>query len=352
MVTQRDAGLMLRALLTWWAARLAELLPARLRAGATLPDALLLSLATPLEADVALRRRGREAPLGRFILDDAGLASLALRRRPRRVLLRPVPDALLERDVALPLAAQHDPAGVLRHELDRLTPFAAAEVFWAWRLGARDVARNTLRLRLFLLPRSTIQPAVEALRRFGLPPTALEALAADGVPCTIPLDDAAPPSPSRLAWRRRGLFAAGTGCAALGIAAIALPFALQSMALADAERHIAALQPRVQEAEALRRRMAEAKGGQDAFAAERARVGDALQAIAALTDVLPDDTWLTEFTLRQRKLTMAGRSGGAARLIGLLSADPTIRDPAFVAPVTRAESGGGDVFSIRAELRL
>ena len=49
---------------------------------------------------------------------------------------------------------------------------------------------------------------------------------------------------------------------------------------------------------------------------------------------------------------MAGRSGGAARLIGLLSADPTIRDPAFVAPVTRADSGGGDIFSIRAELRL
>ena len=83
----------------------------------------------------------------------------------------------------------------------------------------------------------------------------------------------------------------------------------------------------------------------------------ALRAIAALTEILPDDTWLTELTLRQRKLTMAGRSAGAARLIGLLSADPTIRDAAFAAPVTRAEgtraeSGGVDAFSIRAELRM
>jgi len=43
---------------------------------------------------------------------------------------------------------------------------------------------------------------------------------------------------------------------------------------------------------------------------------------------------------------------GAARLIGLLSADPTIRDAAFAAPVTRTESGGVDAFSIRAELRM
>jgi general secretion pathway protein L len=350
---------MLRAFLAWWTARLLELLPARLRAGTLPPDALLVTLRPDGEADFAQRRRGRETPLGRFALDAAALGTLpaALRRRPRRVLLRPAPGTLLERAVVLPLAAQHDPAGVLGYELDRWTPFAAEEVYWSWRQEARDVARNALRLRLSLLPRVPLQAPIAALRRAGLPPAGLEAQAADGTPRAIPLGEAATPSPRREAWRRRGLAAAGTACAGLAIAAIALPFVLQSLALADAERQIEALQPRVAEAEALRRRMAEAKGGQDAFAAERARVGDALQAIAAITDILPDDTWLTELTLRQRKLGMAGRSAGAARLIGLLSADPTIRDAAFAAPVTRAEgtraeSGGVDAFSIRAELRM
>jgi general secretion pathway protein L len=346
---------MLGALLTWWIARMRELLPARLRGGAVPPDALLVTLSSREEAEFALRRRGCEAPLGRFALEAEALAGLpaALRRRPRRVLLRPPPGALLEREVVLPLAAQHDPAGVLRYDLDRLTPFAAEEVFWTWRQEARDAAHGALRLRLSLLPKAALQPAIEALRRAGLPLAGLEASAPGGAPRAIPLGEAATLSPRREAWRRRGFVVAGTACAGLAIAAIILPFVLQSMALAAAERHIETLQPKVAEAEALRRRMAEAKGGQDAFAAERARIGDALQAIAALTDILPDDTWLTELTLRQRKLTMAGRSGGAARLIGLLSADPTIRDAAFVAPVTRAESGGGgDVFSIRAELRM
>ncbi|MDO9712293.1 PilN domain-containing protein [Paracraurococcus lichenis] len=340
-----------RELWRWWAARMTELLPARWRAPASLPDATLVVLpltADSARAEVVLRRRGRETPLG-----QVALAALpGLRRRPRRLLLRAPPGALLEREVALPLAAQQDPGGVLRYELDRLTPFAAEEVAWAWRLEARDAARGLLRLRLSLLPRIVVDPALAALARAGLRTDGIEAPAADG-PRAIPLAEAAPArSPRREAWRRRGLALAGTACGGLAIAAVALPFALQSMTLAAAERQIAALQPQVQEAEALRRRLATAKGGQDAFAAERARIGDALRVIATLTELLPDDTWLTELTLRQRKLTIAGRSSGAARLIGLLSADPGIRETAFVAPVTRAESGGVDVFSIRAELGL
>jgi general secretion pathway protein L len=336
-----------------------ELVPFRLRSGAALPDALLVTLLAPagdaLEADFGLRRRGKETALGRFRLDAAALAGLpaALRRRPRRVALRPPPGALLEREVVLPLAAQRDPGGVLRYELDRLTPFAPEEVFWSWRQEGRDAVRGALRLRVSLLPKAALQAPIEALRRAGLPPARLEATDADGEARAIPIDEAAgAPTRRQGAWRRRGLAAAGIACGCLAVAAIALPFALQSLALAAADRHVEALRPRVAEAEALRRRIAEAKGGQDAFAAERARVGDALRAIAALTEILPDDTWLTELTLRQRKLTMAGRSAGAARLIGLLSADPTIRDAAFVAPVTRAESGGVDVFSMRAELGM
>jgi general secretion pathway protein L len=351
---------MLRELLTWWAERMRELLPARLRAGAAPPSALVVTLrdcaggGAP-DADFALRRRGREAALGRFGLDAAALAGLpaALRRRPRRVVLRPPPGALLEREVVLPLAAQHDPGGVLRYELDRLTPFAPEEVFWSWRREGRDAARGTLRLRVSLLPKAALRTAVEALRRAGLPPIGIEATGADGGTRALPVDEAGgAPSRRREAWRRRGLAVAGVACGGLAVAAVALPFFRQSLALAAADRHIEALRPRVAEAEALRRRIADAKGGQDAFAAERARVGDALRAIAALTEILPDDTWLTELTLRQRKLTIAGRSAGAARLIGLLSADPTVRDATFAAPVTRAESGGGDAFSIRAELGM
>ena len=71
--------------------------------------------------------------------------------------------------------------------------------------------------------------------------------------------------------------------------------------------------------------------------------------LAALTGILPDDTYLESLTLQHRRLAVTGRSARAARLIGLLAANPVIRNPAFAAPVTRAPEGG-DEFAIRAEV--
>jgi len=90
--------------------------------------------------------------------------------------------------------------------------------------------------------------------------------------------------------------------------------------------------------------------GADVLTAERARIGDVLQVLAAVTDIVPDDSWLTELSLHQGKLGISGQSPAAARLIPALAADPAFRNPAFAAPVTRAPDGHADLFVIRAEL--
>ena len=66
-------------------------------------------------------------------MDEAGrrAATAAIRQRAGRVILRPDPAAVLERNVMLPLAAEHDVSRVLRYEMDRLTPFTAEQVFWS-----------------------------------------------------------------------------------------------------------------------------------------------------------------------------------------------------------------------------
>ena len=86
------------------------------------------------------------------------------------------------------------------------------------------------------------------------------------------------------------------------------------------------------------------------IARERGRVGDALQVLAVVTDTLPDDTYLTELSLHQRKLALSGESGAAAKVIVALSAEPMLHKTEFVAPVTRAPTGGLDMFSIESEV--
>ncbi len=345
---------MVNEFLSWWSRQLLSLAPARFMSGNRRSGPALFALARPGERaaglDLVLRRRGQDAALGRFGLDDAGMrgmrAALAGRPRADSVVLRLPAGQVLEQSVALPLAAERDPERVLHYEMDRLTPFAPDEVYWGWSVARRDRARGQLHLFLLVVPKAGLLPQVSALEAVGAPPTALEGPGADGLSRRIALRR---PRSGRERWRRRGLAAATAACAVLAVVAAGLPFVQQSAASDAVEAHIAALQPAVAQADTLRREIAAAAGSNDVLAAERARVGNALGVVATVTNVLPDDTYLTDLRLQGRVLTLTGQSAAAARLIGLLADEPALRNPAFTAPVTRNEPGRAEGFAIRAE---
>jgi general secretion pathway protein L len=347
----------IRAFLAWWKAQLLDLLPARLRPR---PDGLAEALVVTLrsgdgvpEADFQRRRKHRETSLGSFPVDSRGIAAaLALlpRRPPPPVILRLPAFMVLERDVVLPLAAERAPRQVLTYDMDRLTPFTADEVYWSWRIDRRDAANGRLHLRVTLTAKAAVRDVIEVMTAAGAAPAVLEGWPpppatppAVAQPRRIPLRETAAFRPSRLAQVLLAL------CAVLAVAVVATPLLMRALAVSRMEARIDALKPAVAEAEALRRRITSAAGETDVLTAERARVGDALQALAAVTDSLPDDTYLTGFALHDRQLVLEGQSAAAARLIPALAANPLLHNPAFAAPVTRSESGR-DVFSIHAEL--
>jgi general secretion pathway protein L len=339
---------MLRDFLLWWARQLLALLPHRLLQDVALTDALVVSVDGTRDApimQIALRRRRREILLGRFRVDEAGqrAARAAIRQRSRHVVLRPDPSTVLQRNVVLPLAAGREIARVLGYEMDRLTPFTAEEVFWSATVEHRDRAGGRLELRLSLVPKAMLRPVLAAIDGMGLALSAIEAMNSDGTKRQIDLRTASP--------RRRSSVAVAWGAAgALALVAIATPFVTQSLARSSIETRIGALQPQVAQVEALRRRLAAGSAGNDVIAAERARIGDTLQVLATVTDLMPDDTVLTNLSLRQGNLSISGRSLAAPRLITAMAADPTIRNPSFAAPMTRTPDGKADAFVIRAEL--
>lgn len=349
---------MIGELVTWWSEQMLQWVPARLAApGRGAAYALVVSqddapdgLAAPARVTAVLLRRRRDRKLGSFPLDPAGLLALrnALpgRSRPPGIVLRLRAEMLLEREVVLPLAAEREPERVLGYEMDRLTPFSADEIFWTYDIARRDRARGRLHLRLSVVTRAAVQPVLDAMGQAGLAPSEIAVEALDGTPRRITLRR---PDSRRARLLRRATSVAAACCVVLAAAAVALPFLLQSAAGRRVEQRIAALRPAVAEAEALRRRIAAATAGVDVVAAERTRLGDALAVLAAVTDLLPDDTFLTDLTLLQGRLTLNGQSDAAVRLIAALSADPVIRNPEFVAPVTRVDDRA-DLFAIRAEV--
>ena len=329
-----------RQFLAWWWSQLRGLLPARFAQADLYADAVIAEV-RPGEADVTFvqRRKGREAALAPVRGEKAAAGA-------RRMLLRAPGDAVLERRLALPAATAPELDQVLSYEIERISPFTAEEVAWAYEIEGREGER--IQLALALVPRTALSAAVTGLRQAGASPTAVLAPKRGGGTWCLPLLTSG--HSGRSLANRRALQAGVAACAVLAIVAVVLPFVQQERAFARADARIAALRPKIADAEALRKRIAERATGLDAVAAETARVGNALDALAALTGALPDDTYLTALTLRQRALTLTGRSASAARLIPLLAADPAFRNAAFAAPVTRVEGADGDVFSIRADL--
>jgi len=330
-----------------------ELVPASLRPFGQTGRPALVAMAGTADVptvELFLQSRSGKTSLGQYELSSAALRQAVARvpkAKRRSPVLRVHPDLLLQRDVVLPLAAEQDLMRVVAYEMDRLTPFRADEVFWSCVAGRRDPARSQLHVSLTMIPRARVQPILAALQQAGFVPARIEAKGAKTSCGAIFLGERRPAR----AWLGSRIDAAAlAGCGILAAVAVTLPFILQSAAWTRIDAQIDAMKPRAMEAERLRTRIASGATTTDAIATARSQVGAPLQAIALLTEMLPDDTFLFSLSARQRSLTISGRSAAAVRLIGAMAAHPLIHNPAFTAPVIRDETNGGEMFSIRAEL--
>ena len=341
---------MLAEFFTWWRQHMLELVPEALRRG-TGPEsnALVVDATTPDIITLYRRRSGVEARLSQLRLDEPGMlnlrATLNGRSGGEALLLRLPGSTVLERQVTLPLPAESDIERVLTYDMERLTPFTAEEVYWAYAVESRDRARARLQLRLTFIPRAPVQDLIDTLADCGGRPSLIEADPGSR-PCIIRLQHVS--ATGKIA--RMSPRAAAAALAALGVMAVVSPFLKQSLELSAAQSAIDGLAPRIALVNTLRNRIAGAGAGGDAVTSETKRLGDMMEALAAITEILPDDSYLTEFTMRERKMTLSGQSASAPKLISALSDDPRIRNPAFTAPVTKDPTNRFDVFAIRADL--
>ena len=344
---------MVREFFTWWFEQLADLLPQELRrSGFGAADALVITPIGPLGRGVEaiavdLRRNGRETPVGNFAIGAVGLSELP-HVAGRMAVLRLGETDVLSKTVTLPLAAERELDQVLAFEMDRETPFRAEELYWNQRITAADRQNGRLSVHLSLVPKANLDPLLTDLAQIGIRPRRVEIANGPDKGFYLPLNGdgsrAHRNTSSRLLWP------AAACCAILALASVVTPFVRQGLILASLERQIAVGRAAAAEADSLRQEIDRLSGTAGFIESERDKAGRPLLVLAAATRVLPDDTYLTEMELRQRKATLSGRSAGAARLIAALAADGEFRNPTFSAPVTRLEALKAELFTINTEV--
>jgi general secretion pathway protein L len=343
---------MIREFFIWWFRQLADLLPQALRQSAfSAGDALVVAPIGPLARGVEavtvhLRRNGRATAVGQFSLGEVGLAELP-RTAGKATVLRLGEADVLGKTIILPLAAERELDQVLAFEMDRETPFSTEELYWNHRIAAADRQNGRLSVRLSLIPKASLDPLLDTLAQFGIRPRRVEIADGPDTGFYLPLNgdgSRTHRASSRLLWPAAAL------CAVLVLVAIITPFVRQELALASLGHKVAAGRAGAAEADSLRQEINRLSGSAGFIDSERDKAGRPLVILAAATRTLPDDTYLTEMELRQRKVTLSGRSAAAARLIGALATDGEFRNPAFAAPVTRLEALRTELFTINAEV--
>ena len=329
----------------WWIRQLASLasallLPLYLKTG----RAAILEIAGNSFA-LHVRRRGVVTPIAEGTLPQLKPALMAIKSLPPLGLLKAPSQQLLRKRVRLPLAARRNLGTVLAFEIDRETPFEAAEVHWGYSLVR--ATKDQLDVDLVVVPRHAANTLTQTARLHGFAPAALE-VANDGLSPTLLWLETPdlfhylrPPAAKRIP----ALAAAFAAAAIL----VLLPFAVQQLRLFFAEQTIAALESRARAASALNL-AADRRAAGLAFMAQSQHGESALTILAAASRALPDDSFLNALTVHQGQVTMAGSSQAAAKLIAALAASAAFRDPVFDSAVLQNQGDDLEKFTISARL--
>jgi general secretion pathway protein L len=259
----------------------------------------------------------------------------------------------LFRPLELPQRASEFLEGVVRAQIDRLTPWGANDAVFGW---SKPVVAGTDRILVTVAAtaRALVIPYVQALADVGAGSVSVSALSQDAASGPVPI---------------KVLQQKGRGALDLGRVRRVLVIVLAGAALMAAAATAGAvvigsnLQARQDElAQRIVARRTAMRVGREtsldsATTAERMlerrkhETASSVLVLETLSQVLPDHTYVTELRIEGDKLRLIGFTRDAPSLIGLIEQSTRFTRATFFAPTTRSPSDPGERFHIEARIQ-
>lgn len=344
---------------SWWLSELAGLLPRGLRFSFTTsqPGFILTFKGDEIVLNKRTGRRGEEE-LGRMAISGAvdrssseaavAFSSLAERRhRKWPITVRLASHLGLRKLVDLPLAAKDDLSQLLLFELDRLTPFKADDVCFAWHVESADTKTGRMKVMLEMAPKTTVSQVVDLAKARGrdVDRVELDSESDDRKPLDL-LPGAHHDKPSG-GWLNRLL---RLTTFILLIVALALPLQKQRSAVGALEAEVATVRAKAEESLAIREQLAFMSGEAGFLADARNNRPTMTELMAELTRLLPDDSHIVQLRINEDSIDLSGLADKASGLVAILDQSPMLGSPKFKSPVTRHQQSGKERFQISVEL--
>ncbi len=255
------------------------------------------------------------------------------------------PGRFMFRPLELPKRASEFLDGIVRAQIDRLTPWSANEAAYTWTPPV-EAANDRIQLTVAATARSQVTPYVRALAALG---------AASVVVSTVPQD--AGVGALKVFEQRNGGSIEVTRIRQilmivfLGAAALALVSSGVSSILTDSlDSEQQDLSHKITARRAAMRRNADG-GAQRILERRKQTTPASVMVLEALSKVLPDHTYVLELRIENGKVQVTGITKDAPSLIRLIEQSPHFEHAAFFAPTTQSPGEPGERFHIEARVK-
>jgi general secretion pathway protein L len=299
-----------------------------------------------LEADDGASAESTRITIGprSAVVPDTKAASLLSRSHVEIELME---SRLVTRILELPRAGVEFLEGIIRSQIDRLTPWQAAEAVCGW-TEPRDIGPDQIRTTVVAAPHSLLLPCIELCKAAGAASIDVRAVVKQNgkieraglLTQNFHVIEALP--------RLRRLLVRILSCAAaVGVASLLITTILQQQ-WEDEEQSISRS---VAEKRNLLKRLQEAPGVEADLRARKASSIAAVLVLNRLAEVLPDDTYVHDLRLEGNAVQIVGSTRDAPSLIKRLEGAPSFAHAMLFAPTTRSPADAAEEYHIKVQLR-
>ena len=348
----------LSAFWRWWTGELAQLVPerfARLGGRTRIPvvevagDELILvepksAVGPQSRVAIAALDEAQKRQAVRGMLERAG----EQRMRVRVCLCQG--EALLRR-VTMPRATEENLAQVLAFEMDRLTPFRADDVYFDYRVVARDAAAAQIVVQLAMARRELVDALVAKVRALGASVqgvTLREDLELD----LLPTEQRGERETARERLVHRALAGA---VIVLALIALLLPVWEKREAVLAMHPLVAKAKQEAEATDAVARELERQVSDYNYLNAKKYATHPVAAFIEEVSRVFPDNTWVQQLDVKwsgkTREVQVSGETVSSSKLIELLEQSPLLQNAASRGSVVRGTMPGTERFVVSAEAR-
>ncbi|MBI2715610.1 MAG: PilN domain-containing protein [Rhizobiales bacterium] len=267
-----------------------------------------------------------------------------------RVELAMRPDRFFFRAIELPRRATEFLDGVVRAQIDRITPWDAGEAVFGWS-EPTELASDRISVTVAAAARPQIIPLVQAIGHLGAKSIAVSTTLPNeqADKATIKIFEQSAAGTLEVRQVRRALIAVLLSLAVLSGLAISAGIVVGN----DLQNRQTDVSRRIAERRGIIRAGSDAVSNSALanLARQKNQMAASVIVIEALSSILPDNTYVTELRIEGEKVQVVGISGDAPSLIRLIEQSPHFDRATFFAPTTRSPSDPGDRFHIEARIK-